>query len=314
MIKVSVLTPIYNSAKYLSQCLASLSAQTMPEIEFICINDGSSDASPEILKHFAQTDDRFKIINKPNSGYGASMNVGLKAARGQYIGIVEADDYAKPDMFERLYKLAKTHEADIAGSNRFDLTDTFDRFNEVMNGLEYDRVFSPLDNQEIFLPAPCIWSKIYRKDFLDNYNINFLETPRAAFQDTSFVYKSYFAADRVVFTQEAFLHYRISNQGKSVKATNNIYAILDEFDAIDDFIVKYPNRAQRFHCYSDLRVQAYLWNYNRLPFFHKLKFKSKMKANLQGSAAKNLFCFESVSPARATQLNKIIRASLTGLL
>ena len=77
-IAVSVLTPVYNVERYLPECLDSLRAQTLRNIEFICINDGSTDGSLEILKRYAELDDRFVIIDKPNSGYGASMNRGFR--------------------------------------------------------------------------------------------------------------------------------------------------------------------------------------------------------------------------------------------
>ena len=89
MCKVSVLVPVYNVRKYLAQCLDSLAAQTMDDIEFICIDDGSTDGSEKMLDEYAEKDRRFHVIHKANSGYGASMNVGLHAARGEYIGIVE---------------------------------------------------------------------------------------------------------------------------------------------------------------------------------------------------------------------------------
>ena len=95
MPKVSVLVPIYTVEKYLRQCLDSLINQTLEDIEIICINDGSTDSSPEIIKEFQAKDVRIKVINKENSGYGASMNMGVDMATGEYIGIVESDDYAE---------------------------------------------------------------------------------------------------------------------------------------------------------------------------------------------------------------------------
>ena len=113
-IKVSILVPICNVEKYLRQCLDSLVSQTLAEIEIICIDDGSTDSSPEIIQEYAENDARIKVITKPNSGYGDSMNQGLKKARGEYIGIVESDDYIETDAFEKLYALAKEFDADVA--------------------------------------------------------------------------------------------------------------------------------------------------------------------------------------------------------
>ena len=107
MCKVSIVVPIYNVEKYLRQCLNSIINQTLKDIEIICVNDGSTDLSTQIINEFAEKDNRIKIINKENSGYGASMNRGFDSATGEYLGIVESDDYADPCMFEKLYGIAK---------------------------------------------------------------------------------------------------------------------------------------------------------------------------------------------------------------
>ena len=88
---VSLLVPVYNVEKYLSRCLESARDQTLENIEVICINDGSTDRSPEIIREFVEADARFRSVDKENSGYGASMNMGLRAARGKYVGILESD-------------------------------------------------------------------------------------------------------------------------------------------------------------------------------------------------------------------------------
>ena len=112
-VKVSVLVPIYNVEEFLPECLDSLVNQTLKDIEFICINDGSKDDSLKILKEYAKKDKRILIINKKNSGYGDSMNKGLEKAKGEYIGIVESDDFIDLDAFEKLYNIAKKNDADV---------------------------------------------------------------------------------------------------------------------------------------------------------------------------------------------------------
>ena len=101
--KLSVLVPIYNVEQYLPQCLDSLCAQTLKSLEIICINDGSTDASGAILDEYSKNNPNIIVINKKNSGYGDSMNCGLRKAVGEYIGIVESDDFIDPDAFEKLY-------------------------------------------------------------------------------------------------------------------------------------------------------------------------------------------------------------------
>lgn len=296
--KVSVLTPIYNVSGYLAQCIESLKAQTLTDIEFICINDGSTDNSLEILRELAANDSRFTIVTKPNSGYGASMNIGLDLARGEYIGVLESDDWASPRMFEDLYALAADNDADIVRSNRFDLTDESDTYNELLAGLPYGQVFRPVDVPGIFEPAPCIWAQIYRKGFLEDNSIRFLETPGASFQDTGFVYKSYIAADRMILTQEAYLHYRMDNMGSSVKSDSKVYCVVDEFTSIDKYLENYPDRYEMLSShYEALRYQAYNWNYNRLGRQTRHEFIRFMAKDLQDKAERGLLD-ESVFSAR----------------
>ena len=115
--KVSVVVPCYNVEKYLPQCMDSIINQTLKDIEIICVNDGSTDSTLRILQKYAEKDKRIKIIDKANSGYGASMNKGFSEANGEYLGIVESDDWVEPDMFENLYNLAKSNDVDVVKSN-----------------------------------------------------------------------------------------------------------------------------------------------------------------------------------------------------
>ena len=99
---LSLLIPIYNVERYLRECLDSAVAQTLEDIEIICINDGSTDNSPAIIREYMEHDARVKMIDKANSGYGDSMNHGLEMARGKYVGILASDDFMAPDALETL--------------------------------------------------------------------------------------------------------------------------------------------------------------------------------------------------------------------
>ena len=117
MIKVSIVVPVYNVEKYLRQCMDSIVNQTLKEIEIICVDDGSTDSSGDILDEYASRDNRVRVIHKENKGYGHSMNMGFHAANGKYIGIVESDDYAEPEMFEVLYEEAEKKQLDVIKSS-----------------------------------------------------------------------------------------------------------------------------------------------------------------------------------------------------
>ena len=121
-VKVSVLVPIYNVQDFLPECLDSLVNQTLKEIEIICINDGSTDNSLDIIKQYAKKEKRIVIIDKKNSGYGDSMNQGLKKATGEYIGIVESDDFIELNAFESLYNIAKKNNVEAVKSNFYEFT------------------------------------------------------------------------------------------------------------------------------------------------------------------------------------------------
>ena len=98
MAKVSIIMPACNVQSFLKECMDSVVSQTLEDIEIICVDDGSTDSTGEILDQYAQADSRVKVIHKVNTGYGNSMNVGLDAASGEYIGIIETDDFAELDI------------------------------------------------------------------------------------------------------------------------------------------------------------------------------------------------------------------------
>lgn len=113
MPKVSVIIPVYNVEQYLEECLGSVCGQTLKEIEIICVNDGSADACPKILEAWAVKDRRIKVLHQENKGYGRAVNRGIETAIGDYVGIVEPDDYIQPEMMEALYVSAVQNDVDL---------------------------------------------------------------------------------------------------------------------------------------------------------------------------------------------------------
>ena len=188
-----------NVERYLDQCIDSIKAQTLDDIEIICVNDGSKDSSLEILRRHAASDDRIRIIDKPNAGYGHTINRGIEAARGAYIGIVESDDFIEPDMFETLYALAEKDHLDIARSNYWLYWSTPEERNDLMECYfpdRCDKVFNPRELTEVFFFPPALWSMLVRRDLIVNNGLKLLETPGASFQDTSFSFKLWACAER----------------------------------------------------------------------------------------------------------------------
>ena len=114
MSKISIIVPVYNVESYLSNCIDSILNQTFKDFELILVNDGSTDKSLEICKHYKNMDDRIFIIDKKNGGLSSARNAGLDIIKGEYIGFVDSDDYIHPQMYELLYKQIIENEADIS--------------------------------------------------------------------------------------------------------------------------------------------------------------------------------------------------------
>lgn len=258
MAKVSIVVPVYNVEKYLKECIESIRSQSLEDLEIICVNDGSTDSSLEILNDFAGQDSRIIVINKANSGYGHTMNMGLNAATGEYIGIIESDDFADKNMFEDLYKLAKDNDADIAKGDWFNYwsKNKFARKNNRISSAKAFQLTNSKKDKSLLRINPSVWSAVYKREFLNKYNIRFLETPGASYQDLAFSFKVFALAERVILSDRAYLYYRQDNMNSSVKSKTKVYCVCDEYDEIDRFLEEYPDLKFEF------KVQEEINRYN----------------------------------------------------
>lgn len=269
MTDISVIVPIYNVEHYLEECLDSLIAQTYQNMEFICINDGSTDSSLMILCEYAKKDARIKVVDKQNEGYGKTMNRGLELAASPWIGIVESDDFVKNTMFEKLYAVAKNSDADLIKCNFYKYKtkegrdiDYSKEYSESLFGKE----ICPLDYPELYDAHCSIWAGIYRKNFLDANHIRFNETPGAAYQDISFQFKVLSSAQKMKIIEDALIYYRIDNVHSSVYNPAKVFCISDEIHSMEAYIKSQEkNRQERLWpiCMRK-KFYDYRWNYFRL--------------------------------------------------
>ena len=246
-------------------CLDSLCAQTLKNIEIICINDGSTDASGAILDEYAKNNANIKVINKKNSGYGDSMNRGLEAATGEYIGIVESDDYIDANGFEKLYELAKKTDADIVKANYYYHSNDKDEIHEVVKNQKLNKAITISDDYSILIEEPGIWSAIYRRDFLNDNKIRFRTTPGASYQDTGFFFKTACAAKKIVYTKNAYLHYRTDNANSSVKSLEKVNYVVEEYADIEKYLEKCDISDEVKYAIQAAKFGAFHWNLQRLP-------------------------------------------------
>lgn len=289
--KVSILVPIFNVEKYLRQCFDSIVNQSLKDIEIICINDGSTDSSPEIIKEYAKNDPRFVVINKTNSGYGDSMNKGLEKASGEYIGIVESDDWVDIDMFENLYNIAVKNNVEVVKSNFYfysGLGNTNKKF-QLVNSVDSEKVINPLETNSVFFPQAAIWTGLYKKSFLSKNAITFLPTPGASYQDTGFNFKVWASAKKAYLTNDAYLHYRIDNDNSSVKSKGKIFAVVDELTDMYRFAKETKHFDQLKPILFQRKYEIYMWNYGRLTSDAAREFISHVSAELKSDKKNGLY-------------------------
>lgn len=268
MPEVSLLVPIYNVEKYLRESLDSVLAQDFTDFEVICINDGSNDNSRTIIQEYLDKDDRFRVIDKENSGYGASMNQGLKAATGNYIAILEPDDIYTQHALSLLHSLITTHDAQVAKGNFYfywskpsERTDPCDLITEAMA----NRLVDPQIEQDAFYLKPSIWSGIYRRSFLIENDIWFLETPGASYQDAGFAFKVFASSNRAVFSTDYILRYRQDNESSSVNSPGKVYCVCDEYAEMNRWLSERPEKCEHLKGVLErMKFNSYLWNYDRL--------------------------------------------------
>lgn len=298
--KVSILVPCYNVEKYLPECLNSIVNQTLKDIEIICINDGSTDTTLDIIKGYVKKDKRIVIIDKPNEGYGKSMNRGLDAATGEYVGIVESDDWVEPDAFETLYDTAKKNKADMVKAD-FVFFDNDTRVGTpcwsigIADELK-EKVFCPTEQNPgiIWTGHPSIWTCLYSNKMIQDKNIRFAETPGAAFQDMGFKPKTFIASKRFYYLPKVVLHYR-KHANNSDKNNGKVFAVCDAHDDTDKWLVQnIPNWKNYIKIANQCRFYNYRWNLGRLYGEAQQQFKQCFSLDFReifesGNINKNYF-------------------------
>ncbi len=284
-IKVSVLVYVKNDRNHIKKCIHSVINQTLKEIEILIIDGGSIDGTLEILKEMSGLDSRIKILHTEPS-VGLQFNTGLKAAKGEYIGICESDDYILPNMYEVQYKMAKQNKLDIlkANFNRFcgyGKESIILPFNVLGDDSLYGQILCPRDNDNMLkMGIISYWSGIYRKDFLLEHDIFMNETKGAAYQDTSFAFIALLQAERVMILKDAFYCYWWDNPKSSVNAPQKVTTLIEEYAALKKRLVKDNMFELCKEYYFSWKVGGLVWFYSRLPQSQKMEYVHLLYAEL----------------------------------
>lgn len=222
---VSVIVPTYNTEKFLDQCLWSIQNQTHRNIEVLCINDGSTDGSLDIMLRHAAEDPRVRVIDKENAGYGAGCNRGIAEARGEWISIIEPDDWIDPTMYEEMLSFAAQFddEIDMIKTPWWDVK----RWNDPAAQKSYPSLltghiaqsrcpFTVREHPEFLAYHPSIWSAIYRRQFLLDCDVRFPEYPGAGWADNPFLIDTVCQARAMLYYDRAFYRYRADLPGSTL--------------------------------------------------------------------------------------------------
>ena len=259
-IKISVIMPSLNVSKYIKQCLQSVLNQTLEDIEIICVDGGSTDGTLDIIQQYIKKDNRVKLIHSDIKSYGYQMNLGIKEACGDYIGIVETDDYIQSDMYERLYDVVvgnPEEEIDFVKASYNQIAECKGKvfclpFTRDFDKSMLNRVLD-LSEERNRYDLNHIWSGIYRRDFLIGNSLWFNETMGASFQDTSFSLLVNLVAERCVYIGYEGYNYRTDNEGSSVKSDTKIDCVIHEYEYV-------VNKLKQLELYDDVRKRLVLIN------------------------------------------------------
>ena len=235
--KVSLIMPSLNVAPYYAKCMGSATGQSLRDLEIIAVDAGSTDGTLDILKKYAESDSRIIVIHSDKKSYGAQMNLGIEAAKGEYVAFLETDDYLSAYALERLYDLAKKDSLDyIKGWTYSFWEETTSSYNVLeddkifLNLPMSEDIFSPRDYPRLLILDFHVWNGIYKRAFLEK--IRFNETAGAAFQDIGFIIQYVTQAKSARYIDLPVYWYRRSNEKSSVFSKYGFKYLADEYEKI----------------------------------------------------------------------------------
>lgn len=227
--KVSVIVPVYNAEEYLEDCISSIVHQTLQDIEIICVNDGSTDNSINILNRFSQYDKRIKIINQENAGAGAARNNGVKIAQGEYIGFIDSDDYIELDMYDTMYRRAISDDSDLViDGSVFIPKDTIHFFTDASTMYLMENKPFSASKYPVILNSCFVWNRIYKTGFYNKYHFTIPENRKFA-EDLLFCTQTSVLASKISLISKPLYHYNIRD--------NSLTRVLEKSLDKSDFIM-----------------------------------------------------------------------------
>lgn len=287
--QISVIVPVYNTEKYLRKCLDTLLNQIYENLEFILVNDGSTDGSGAIIEEYAQKDNRVRAFSRRNSGPGAVRNFGITEARGEYVSFIDSDDWVLltlySDFVDRLNKIDRNVDIYVfnACSYARGENDVIPKvFYELSDWNNHDSEYTLhtlSDCQRPFSRNLSAANKIYRKEFLTENDITFPET--VVFEDAPFCVKSYLRAESISLTDKIYYKYRNDVQSsRSFNVSEQIFDIFAVTDMIESEIEKLGLSEQYKYALFQYKYLSFLMKYSLCPVMMRSLYYTEMKNRL----------------------------------
>lgn len=231
---VSIIMPTLNVAAFIGKCLESVVRQTFQDFEVLAVDAGSVDGTREIVERFAAEDKRIKLIHSDVKSYGYQMNKGIALAHGKYLAVVEPDDYIAESMLEDLHARMELYGLDYVKADyysfwNFQSGDIYQDRQRAVPGSLYNIILNPSEHREIHMSDIYLWNGIYDISFLRKHNIRFNESAGAAYQDVGFLFQTLGYAERVMYLDEAYYHYRRDNASSSTYNPKGFQYIVGEY-------------------------------------------------------------------------------------
>ena len=237
MDKISVIVPVYNVEKFLSQCLGSLTSQTYHNLEILIVDDGSTDRSSAIYQKYASTDNRIKIIKQDNSGVSVARNTGLKFATGDWVHFVDSDDYLDIDFYEKMMSARGDCMPDILACDVISQ-------NSNQYSIGYKTcvaLYSPTEKflQTNALRSCVVWRYLFRRDFLKKHKLKF--TVGRIFEDMLFTPNAIMLSNYVITVPGANYHYVFNENSLLNRPETPLRKMQYDYaqEYLDQFIAQY---------------------------------------------------------------------------
>lgn len=316
MCKVSLILPSLNVARFMDECLHSVIAQTLQDIEIICVDAGSTDGTLDIIRKYAAQDQRVRLVHSDRKSYGYQMNLGMRQATGEYIGIVETDDFVPTTMYEALYRTAVRENAEIVKADFYRFKTVGDRIERTYNRLDpsgayYGRIIDPAREQQVFRFIMNTWSGIYLRRFLEENAIVHNETPGASYQDNGFWFKTFCCAKRVFFVDKPYYMNRRDNEASSVANPGKVYCMTEEWTYIERWLREDEARFQTFiGVYTLRKYHSLLITYHRIAPEYREEFIQHMANEMGRLLSSGEYSRSAFTDYEWRKLNRIVSSPL----